>query len=42
MDICGVVVELILTGILRIFVALAIYISSPGPIFFSQIWVGKM
>ena len=41
MDICGAVVGLILTGILTIFVAPAIYISSPGPIFFSQIRVGK-
>ena len=41
MDICGAVIGLILTGILTIFVAPAIYISSPGPIFFSQIRVGK-
>lgn len=41
LDICGGVVGLILTGIITIFLAPAIYISSPGPIFFSQIRVGK-
>ena len=41
LDICGGVVGLILTGIIAIFLAPAIYISSPGPIFFSQIRVGK-
>lgn len=32
---------LLLTGILTIFIGPAIYIASPGPIFFSQIRVGK-
>ena len=41
MDICGAIAGLILTGVATIFVAPAIYISSPGPIFFSQIRVGK-
>lgn len=41
MDICGAVVGLILTGILSIFVAPFIFISSPGPVIFSQIRVGK-
>lgn len=41
LDICGGIVGLILTGILTVFLAPAIYISSPGPIFFSQTRVGK-
>lgn len=41
MDICGALVGLLLTGIAFIFVAPAIYIKSPGPIFFSQYRVGK-
>lgn len=41
MDISGGLVGLILTGILIIFVGPAIWISSPGPIFFSQIRIGK-
>lgn len=41
MDICGAIVGLILTGILSVFVAPFIYLSSPGPVIFSQIRVGK-
>ncbi len=41
MDIAGGLVGCLLTGIVFIFVAPAIYISSPGPIFFSQERVGK-
>lgn len=41
MDICGALVGLLLTGIAFIFVAPAIYIKSPGPIFFSQYRVGR-
>ena len=41
MDICGGLVGMLLTGIIFIFVAPIIYIKSPGPIFFSQIRVGK-
>ncbi|MBQ4282772.1 MAG: sugar transferase [Lachnospira sp.] len=41
MDIVGGLIGTIFTGILFIFVAPAIYISSPGPIFFSQVRVGK-
>ena len=41
MDICGGLVGCILTGIIFLFVAPAIYIKSPGPIFFSQYRVGK-
>ena len=41
LDICGAVVGLILTLILSIFVAPAIFISSPGPVIFSQTRVGK-
>ena len=41
MDIVGGIVGLIFTGILFIFVAPAIYIKSPGPIFFKQWRVGK-
>lgn len=41
MDIAGSIVGLAITGILFVFVAPAIYFSSPGPIFFSQTRVGK-
>lgn len=41
MDIVGGIIGIILTGILFIFVAPAIYIKSPGPIFFKQWRVGK-
>lgn len=41
LDISGGIVGCLLTGILFIFVAPAIYIKSPGPIFFSQWRVGK-
>lgn len=41
MDIAGGLVGVCLTTVLTIFIAPAIYISSPGPIFFSQIRVGK-
>ena len=41
MDIAAGLAGCILTGIIYIFVAPAIYISSPGPIFFSQERVGK-
>lgn len=41
LDICGGIVGIFLTGIVTIFLAPAIYIASPGPIFFSQIRVGK-
>ena len=41
LDILGGLVGCFLTGIIFIFVAPAIYISSPGPIFFSQYRVGK-
>lgn len=40
-DILGSIVGLVITGITFIFVAPAIYISDPGPIFFSQERVGK-
>ncbi|MDO4306304.1 MAG: sugar transferase [Eubacteriales bacterium] len=40
-DIMGGLAGCLLTGILFIFVAPAIYIKSPGPIFFSQIRIGK-
>ena len=41
MDIAGGLVGCIFTGIICIFVGPAIYIASPGPIFFSQERVGK-
>ena len=41
MDIVGGLVGCLLTGILFIFVAPAIYIKSPGPIFFAQERVGQ-
>lgn len=40
-DIVGGLVGCAITGVLFIFVAPIIYIKSPGPIFFSQIRVGK-
>ena len=41
MDILGGLVGCFLTGILFVFVAPAIYISSPGSVFFSQTRIGK-
>lgn len=41
MDICGAAVGLLCTGIAFLFVAPAIYIKSPGPIFFSQYRMGQ-
>ncbi len=41
LDIAGGLFGCILTGILFLFIAPAIYISSPGPIFFAQTRVGK-
>lgn len=41
MDICGGFVGLLFTGIATLFLAPAIYIASPGPIFFSQVRIGK-
>ena len=41
MDIAGGLVGCLITGILFIFVAPAIYIASPGPIFFAQERVGR-
>lgn len=41
LDIIGGLAGCILTGIIFIFVAPAIYIQSPGPVFFSQVRVGK-
>lgn len=41
MDVAGGLVGCILTGIICIFVGPAIYIASPGPIFFAQERVGK-
>lgn len=41
LDIAGGVAGCLLTAVIFIFVAPAIYISSPGPIFFSQIRVGQ-
>ncbi len=40
-DIIGGTVGLILTGIITIFLAPAIKLDSPGPVFFSQVRVGK-
>ena len=40
-DILGGLVGLILTGIITLFLGPAIYIASPGPIFFSQVRIGK-
>lgn len=41
LDVIGGLIGCVLTGIVFIFVAPAIFIASPGPIFFSQIRVGK-
>jgi len=41
LDILGGLVGCVLTGILFLFVAPAIYIKSPGPVFFSQVRVGR-
>lgn len=41
MDIAGGIVGLIITGILVVLLGPIIYIISPGPIFFSQIRIGK-
>ena len=41
LDICGGTVGLILTGIITLFLAPAIWLSSPGPVFFSQTRVGQ-
>lgn len=41
MDIAGGVVGCIITGILFVFVAPAIYLKSPGPVFFTQERVGQ-
>lgn len=41
MDIVGSIVGLALTGVLAVFIAPAIYINSPGPVFFTQIRVGR-
>ena len=41
MDVCGAIVGCLITMILFIFVAPVIFISSPGPIFFSQTRVGR-
>lgn len=40
-DICGSIVGLIFTGILTIVVGPMIYLASPGPIFFSQVRIGR-
>ena len=40
-DILGGLIGLLLTGILTLFIAPAIRLDSPGPVFFSQIRVGK-
>lgn len=41
MDICGAVVGLLITAVVTPFVALAIKIESPGPVFFAQERVGR-
>ncbi len=41
MDIAGGVVGLLITALVTPFVALAIKLESPGPVFFSQIRIGK-
>lgn len=41
LDIVGGLVGMLLTGVITIFLGPAIYLSSPGPIFFSQMRVGK-
>lgn len=40
MDICGALVGLFITGIISIFVAVAIKVDSPGPVIFAQERVG--
>lgn len=40
-DIVGGLVGVILTGIITLFLGPAIYAASPGPIFFSQVRIGK-
>lgn len=41
MDVCGGIVGCIVTGILFLILAPCIYVQSPGPIFFSQVRVGR-
>jgi len=41
MDIVGGLIGLLLTAVMTPFVALAIKIESPGPVFFSQVRIGK-
>ncbi|MDD3362870.1 MAG: sugar transferase [Hespellia sp.] len=41
MDICGGIIGLLITGLLFVFVAPIIKIQSPGPVFFSQMRVGR-
>lgn len=41
MDICGAIVGLIITGLLTVVIGPMIYIASPGPIFFSQVRIGR-
>lgn len=41
MDVCGAAIGCLVTGVLTLVVGPAIYIKSPGPIFFSQTRVGK-
>ena len=41
LDICGGIVGCLLAGVLFLVIAPAIYIKSPGPIFFSQMRVGR-
>lgn len=41
MDIAGGLIGLILTGIIAVIIGPIIYVKSPGPIFFSQMRVGK-
>lgn len=41
MDICGAIAGLVCTGLITIVLAPAIYLASPGPVFFSQVRVGR-
>ncbi len=41
MDIFGAIIGLLLTGLITFFIAPAIRAESPGPIFFSQVRIGK-
>lgn len=41
LDICGGIVGMILTGLLTIVIGPLIYAASPGPIFFSQVRIGR-